>query len=301
MSPDPLSSDFDPLDEPAEEFLARYRRGERPALAEYEARFPALAGRIRTLFPALVELERAGHVPADAAAVVPGLPAAARDGVPPRIGEFRILRTVGEGGMGVVYEAVQESLGRHVALKVLPPNRKGTYLERFRREARVAARLHHTNIVPVYGVGEADGLHFYAMQFIPGQGLDTVLNEVRRLRGPRSPATERVVGPTPTIARSVAEGLLSGTFPPATDPPPAVPAPAPVQIHAAGSRNWRASRWPVLPGGGPDRDAGGRGAGLRPRPGHLAPRHQALEPAPRPDRHRLGDRLRAARRTTTAT
>jgi serine/threonine protein kinase/WD40 repeat protein/tetratricopeptide (TPR) repeat protein len=219
MTPDPLSSDFDPLAEPAEEFMTRYRRGERPALAEYEARFPALAGRIRIVFPAMVEMERVGDSPTGPVAVVPDHPVTAGDGVPPQIGEFRILRKVGEGGMGVVYEAVQESLGRHVALKVLPPNRTGTYLERFRREARAAARLHHTNIVPVFGVGEADGLHFYAMQFIPGQGLDTVLDEVRRLRGTKTSQG----GPSPTMARSVAEGLLTGTFPPADTRPDALP------------------------------------------------------------------------------
>ena len=87
--------------------------------------------------------------------------------------------------MGVVYEAVQGSLGRRVALKVLPPGlaARGSFLERFQREARVAGRLHHTHIVAVYGVGEQDGSHFYAMQFIPGQGLDAVLQDVRRLRG----------------------------------------------------------------------------------------------------------------------
>jgi serine/threonine protein kinase len=79
--------------------------------------------------------------------------------------------------MGVVYEAVQESLGRHVALKVLPAGRLSgpNQLERFRREARAAARLHHTNIVPVFEIGEHEGVHFYAMQYIAGQGLDAVL------------------------------------------------------------------------------------------------------------------------------
>src|SRR5205085_8465057 len=91
-----------------------------------------------------------------------------------RLGDYRILREVGRGGMGVVYEAEQESLGRHVALKVLPASAllNATYLERFRREAKAAARLHHTNIVPVFGVGEAEGVPFYAMQFIHGEGLD---------------------------------------------------------------------------------------------------------------------------------
>jgi serine/threonine protein kinase/WD40 repeat protein/Tfp pilus assembly protein PilF len=220
--PEEQSSDFDPLDGPAEEFLARYRRGERPALTEYEQRFPDLAGRIRALFPALIEMEQAGP-PSQGDTFVPGRPARPEP-VPTRIGEFRILRRVGEGGMGVVYEAVQESLGRHVALKVLPPNRTGTYLERFRREARAAAKLHHTNIVPVFGVGLADGLHFYAMQFIPGQGLDSVLDEVRRLRIARSSGAGHPSGETKSgVARSVAENLVTGTFPPAADPPPAAP------------------------------------------------------------------------------
>src|SRR5689334_8130033 len=81
-------------------------------------------------------------------------PPAARPAAPrvDRLGDYRILRELGRGGMGVVYEAVQESLGRHVALKVLPAAAllNPMYLERFQREARAAARLHHTNIVPVF-------------------------------------------------------------------------------------------------------------------------------------------------------
>ena len=89
--------------------------------------------------------------------------------------------------MGVVYEAVQESLGRRVALKVLPADRdRGPFLERFRGEARSAARLHHTNIVPVFGVGRAADTHFDVMQDIVGRGLDCLLEDVRR----RPPATQ---------------------------------------------------------------------------------------------------------------
>src|SRR5262249_29702896 len=126
-----------------------------------------------------------------------------------RLGDYRILREVGRGGMGVVYEAEQESLGRHVALKVLPASAllNPTYLERFRREARAAARLHHTNIVPVFGTGECDGVPFYAMQFIHGEGLDKVLADVRRLR--QQPG--EVLAALPS-ERSVAQGLLTGEF-----------------------------------------------------------------------------------------
>ena len=89
-------------------------------------------------------------------------------------GEFRIVREIGRGGMGVVCEAYQGSLNRHVALKFLPEHGN---LARFRREARAAGRLHHTHIVPVFGVGEQNGRHFYVMQFIAGRGLDAVARE----------------------------------------------------------------------------------------------------------------------------
>ena len=100
------------------------------------------------------------------------------------MGDYRVIREVGRGGMGVVYEAEQVSLGRRVALKILPgvvaKDRKA--LERFRREARAAARLHHTNIVPVFDVGQDGDVVFYAMQFIQGQGLEIVIEELARQR-----------------------------------------------------------------------------------------------------------------------
>ena len=106
--------------------------------------------------------------------------------LPRHLGEYRLVREVGRGGMGVVYEAVQESLGRRVAVKVLPANLlDDKHRERFQREAKAAARLHHTNIVPVFGVGEHDGQPFYVMQFIDGRGLDAVLRDVKAARGER--------------------------------------------------------------------------------------------------------------------
>src|SRR5271167_2388425 len=90
-----------------------------------------------------------------------------------RLGEFENVRELGRGGMGIVYEAAQTSLGRRVALKVLGPGLGLTprAVDRFRREAAAAAKLHHTNIVPVYATGEADGSHFYAMELIDGPSL----------------------------------------------------------------------------------------------------------------------------------
>ncbi len=114
----------------------------------------------------------------------------------PEIPGYEIRREIGRGGMGVVYEAYQQSLGRHVALKFLP-NRGD--LARFRREARAAGRLHHTNIVPVFGIGDHHGRHFYAMQYISGRGLDAVLEErVRHRNGNASPS------PVPPDFREVA-------------------------------------------------------------------------------------------------
>ena len=208
------SSGFDPVDDLVEAFLERYRRGERPSLSEYTDKHPELAERIRSLFPALLVIEEIGSggklsptFREDFAGPEPMMPR--------RLGEYLLIRRVGSGGMGIVYEAIHESLGRHVALKTLPHPHLGdpTRLERFRREARAAAGLHHTHIVPVYGIGEHDGLHFYTMQFIRGQGLDSVLQEVKRLRRDSSPfeAPEAPDGQVSTI--SLACGLRTGRYP----------------------------------------------------------------------------------------
>jgi serine/threonine protein kinase/WD40 repeat protein len=220
----------------SEEFVERHRRGERPTLTEYAERHPELATEIRDLFPALVQIEDLKPIPGDlTGAFVPT--SEPRDGpIPERLGEYRILRQLGSGGMGVVYEAEQESLGRHVALKVLPRQAllKATYRERFRREAKAAAKLHHTNIVPVFGVGECEGTHYYAMQFIPGEGLDRVLRDLRRLRAaPGQPTTA-----TGLSAASVAQSLVTGRFTspaaaPAEEPPARLPAPEPTAADGA--------------------------------------------------------------------
>jgi WD40 repeat protein/serine/threonine protein kinase len=198
----------DPFERLAESFLERYRRGERPSLSEYTRAHPELAADIRELFPALVEMEGL-KLPDDDRT---GTEAAAIGAIPTRLGDYRILREIGSGGMGVVYEAVQETLGRSVALKVMPREHLSnpTYVKRFSREARSAARLHHSNIVPVIGVGEQDGYHYFAMQLIRGQTLEAVLDDVRKLRRPSGAVTP--VGSTPEVREPtvIAQNLIVG-------------------------------------------------------------------------------------------
>jgi serine/threonine protein kinase/WD40 repeat protein/tetratricopeptide (TPR) repeat protein len=245
------------LDQLVEEFAERYRRGERPSLQEYLERYPALADDIRDLFPALAVVEQAeADRPRPPEAKVPPPPLQ-------QVGDYRILRPIGAGGMGVVYEAVQVSLGRHVALKVLSPQvlGDGRARERFHREARAAARLHHTNIVPVFEVGQEGEVCFYAMQLIEGQGLDQVIVELRRLRAlAGTPPPGEATGVATTLARTadaprsgalsaVAQSLLSGHFEPAPAPSHPVAEPAPAATSAAG--NGRSSLSGIETGPGP--------------------------------------------------
>ena len=108
------------------------------------------------------------------------------------LGDYRLLREIGRGGMGVVYEADQISLRRQVALKVLPfaAALDGRQLQRFKTEAQAAAQLHHSNIVPVFAVGCEQGVHYYAMQFIEGQTLAQLIRELRAEKEDGGPKTE---------------------------------------------------------------------------------------------------------------
>jgi WD40 repeat protein/serine/threonine protein kinase len=217
------SSDRDPLERLAAEFLDRRRRGENPAPAEYAERCPELAAQILEFFPALEVME--GLKPGTEERTA-SLDNRARSVSAPRLeqlGDYRILREIGHGGMGVVYEAIQESLGRRVALKILPLHGRidPVQMERFQLESRSAARLHHSGIVPVYGVGEHGGVHFYVMQYIQGHGLDVIFDDLRRLRGdavslPSSAAGQSDGHCSGSIA--IARSLLTGRFsPPAAD------------------------------------------------------------------------------------
>jgi hypothetical protein len=194
----------------ADEFLARCKRGERPTIKEYCEQHPELAGEIRDVFEALLMVEdlRPGTDEVSGSAGESEQVGGKR---PQQVGDYRILCEVGRGGMGVVYEAEQQALGRRVALKVLPRTSAGdgSAQIRFQREARAAARMHHTNIVPVFDVGQ-DGEHlYYAMQLIHGQGLDLVIEDLKRLRA-QSGATPAV--PDRPADQSIAASLVVGKF-----------------------------------------------------------------------------------------
>jgi serine/threonine protein kinase/Tfp pilus assembly protein PilF len=172
------------LDDPrvvraAQEYLAQAEAGGRPSLSEFVARYPDIAEPLGRCLAGLEFVQAAApHLsqPLDGVAAPDGGGA-----VTGTLGDFRIIREVGRGGMGVVYEAEQLSLGRRVALKVLPfaATMDPRHLQRFHNEARAAAGLHHTNIVPVYGVGNERGVHYYAMQFIEGRTLADLIAEQR--------------------------------------------------------------------------------------------------------------------------
>ena len=148
-----LEADRDPVEVLAAEFVERQRRNQNPTIEEYASTYPQWADRIRDLFPAVVAMEqlKRQHIQSSSDEHLSrGI------GKLEQLGDFRILAEIGRGGMGIVYEAEQLSLGRHVAVKVLPkqalPDAKQR--RRFQREAHTAARLHPTTIAQNFGLGD---------------------------------------------------------------------------------------------------------------------------------------------------
>ncbi|MBV9125027.1 MAG: protein kinase, partial [Planctomycetes bacterium] len=149
-----------------DQYLADLQAGRAPDRAQLLAAHPELGSQLESCLAGIEFIHRAAQP---------------SSGAPTRLGDFRIVREIGRGGMGVVYEAEQLSLKRRVALKVL---RFGAVadaevLQRFQREAQTVAHLHHTNIVPIFAVGCEQGVHYYAMQFIEGRSLAAVLTEAQ--------------------------------------------------------------------------------------------------------------------------
>jgi serine/threonine protein kinase len=169
-----------------ETYLASIRDGRPASRSELLARYADISGALDGCFSGLEFIQAAAAQLSGS----PDDPTSTRDepALPShsQLGDFQILREVGRGGMGVVYEARQVSLGRRVALKVLPfaaavdPKQR----QRFQIEAQAAAQLHHAHIVPVFGVGCDQGVHYYAMQFVDGHSLATVIRDLRSGAGP---------------------------------------------------------------------------------------------------------------------
>ncbi|MEL7500650.1 MAG: serine/threonine-protein kinase [Planctomycetota bacterium] len=166
------------IDEIVDQFLASRNAGNAPSIENLVSQYPDIEGPLRDTLKTVLFVDDLKAANETSALV------GVHGEVMPVISDFRIVRKIGQGGMGVVFEAEQESLGRRVALKILPPHISNNqkFTQRFRREARAAAKLHHTNIVPVFEVGQEGDTLFYAMQFIDGQPLDEVIKEVKRLK-----------------------------------------------------------------------------------------------------------------------
>ncbi|MCI0639208.1 MAG: protein kinase [Gemmataceae bacterium] len=184
--PDTAELPDDPrLMQAVQEYLAELEAGKRPSRHDILRRYPDLAQPLAQCLDGLDLVHKAALSEPSAPGRPSPLAESAEALAANPLGDFKIVREIGRGGMGIVYEAVQLSLGRRVALKVLPfaATLDAKHLQRFRNEAQAAAQLHHTNIVPVYAVGAERGVHFYAMQLIEGQSLADVIRDMRRQTG----------------------------------------------------------------------------------------------------------------------
>lgn len=165
----------------ATEFLERLRAGEHPAVEEFAALHPEHADEIREVLPLVASMEMW-----KASREIPGVgqPIPASIGLE-RLGEYRLLREIGRGGMGVVYEAVLESSGRRLAFKLLPWRlpESSPWRQRFLNEARTTARLRHPHIVPVYEFGDQQKWCYYVMQLVEGLSLDRIIRLLKRPGG----------------------------------------------------------------------------------------------------------------------
>src|SRR5438132_4409601 len=202
----------DQVDENLEAVLASYLRaaeeGRAPERMELLARHPDLAPELAAFFAGQERFTRLAAPLRDAVSAAQESTIEDKLAEGGRLGDFRLLREVGRGGMGVVYEAEQISLGRRVAFKVLPfaGALDAKQLQRFKNEAHAAAHLQHQNIVPVYFVGSERGVHFYAMQFVEGHTLAALIQELRHLEGREGEAPAEPLGRQNRVGRESRTG-----------------------------------------------------------------------------------------------
>lgn len=196
-----------PVDLLGEDYLNRRRCGEDITVDQFAEMHPDFADEIRQTLPAIVALEQFKICQRSSSS-----PAQSIDlqlGETDQLGDFRIVQELGRGGMGVVFEAEQKTLGRRVAVKVFPRKKLTDQvdLDRFHREAKTAAGLHHTNIVQVFGFGQQDDLHYYVMQRIVGIPLDQLSQpSVKEPRSTRATHCREAVSPSsPTLTLRAGE------------------------------------------------------------------------------------------------
>ena len=171
------------LDSIVDEFTSQIRAGLNPQVIDFQERYPQLHCQLEELLGSVKAIESlkstaAGNAGSSASFDRTQFP------MPETIGEYQVLSELGRGGMGVVYLGKHQTLGREVAIKVLPPSLAASEdrVDRFQSEAQAAARLHHTNIVGVFGVGQNDSFHYYVMDFVAGRGLDEFIRERKKKR-----------------------------------------------------------------------------------------------------------------------
>jgi len=166
-----------------DEYLVAIEQGQCVSPEELLAKYPGDADQLRGYLSGLQLFHAAAIVPGGSrsASQEPGVPAGLQT-----MGDYRLIREIGRGGMGVVYEAWQISLRRRIALKLLPftSSHDTKQISRFKNEAQAAAQAQHPNIVPVFAIGEENGAHYYVMQLIEGQSLTSLLAALRNSGDP---------------------------------------------------------------------------------------------------------------------
>lgn len=236
----PTAAENQQLADIVEEIAVKLQAGEPCDVEHYAALHPEFANRLRDWVNVMSAMADLGHSRATSSSSLAARitsneaqPSSTYRPTAGILGDFRIVRELGRGGMGIVYEAEQISLGRSVALKVLPfaAMLDRQQLARFKNEARAAATLDHPNIVSIFSVGVERGVHYYAMQLIEGRSLAEIIAAMKPGRPPTSDETasmadlanRSIAADTAKVALPTVQtdgGALSTSSPPTTSLPP---------------------------------------------------------------------------------